>query len=288
MPTLNQLVEAVRAEVYSDTQTIDSSSYLTSGINATDTQISVADASRFSAGIIEIGSELILVDQVNRDTGVLTLHAAGRGIRGTTAASHAAGDPVTMSPAISRQRIEQAVEETLRATSLYGVASTDLTYSAGQVSYTLPAGTKSIIAVSWDPGYTLTPEWTPVRRWSHDRNNGALVLGDFITPGRTVRVAYRTDPVVPAFTADFSDTGLPDSCIDVIRFGAAWRVVSFLEPMSLLANAAEAKANDRNTSSTQRSRVAQYYYQMFSQRQSEELARLNEDNPIRVHFGGTV
>ena len=284
MPTLNQLVDGVLAEVYSGTQTIDTSSHLSGSINASATSIAVGDASRFSAGIIEIGSELILVSSVNRDANTLTVGA--RGIRGTTAAAHSAGDRVIMAPAIGRYQVEQAITETLRATSLFAVDTTTVTFSAAERVYLLPAGVDHILSVTWNPDIMLTAEWIPVRRWTHDKVQGSVVIGDPLLPGRDVRVVYATDPAVPAFTSDFSATGLPDSAIDVIRFGAAWRVVSFLEPMNLLGNAAEAKANDRSNAAGQRQRVAQYYYQMFATRQQEELARLQNKYPIRVHFGG--
>lgn len=289
MSTLNQLVDAVLAEVYSDTQTIDASSYLKVSIDADDLAFTVSDGSRFSAGIAEINSELMLIETVDRSSGSVTIAPGGRGVRGTTAASHALAARVTMSPAIARHRVEDAVLETLRASSgLFAVGSTDITYSAATRSYSLPVGVETILSVSWDPGFSLTPEWQPVRRWTHDRHNQALVIGDPVVPGRTVRVAYATSPTVPAMSAEFSTTGLPESCWDVIRFGAAWRVVSFLEPANLLGGAAEAKAMDRPSQGGTRMRVAQYYYQMYQARLNEEVASLQHRYPIRVHFGGTV
>jgi hypothetical protein len=289
MPTLNDLVDSVLAEVYSETATVDTSSYLTAGIDADDLAITVANGENFSRGVIEIGEELILVDSVNREAGILVVPPQGRGIRGTTPAAHSIGDQVTYSPSVSRSRAVRSVQEALRADSggLYGVAVEDLTFSAAQSSYTLPVACMQVLNVAWDPGTLLTTEWLPVRRWTHDKHHGQLVLGDSIVPGRTVRVTYTTEVVVPAMTEEFSATGLPDSCMDVIRFSAAWRIVSFLEPRSLLAQAAEADAMGKNVAAT-RVRVAQYMYQMYRQRLAEEISGLQTRYPIRAHFGGTI
>ena len=72
----------------------------------------------------------------------------------------------------------------------------------------------------------------------------------------------------------------------MIRFGAAWRLISFLEPMSLLRQSAEADAMDRQITPGSRLRVAQYLYQMYRQRLEEEVASLQCKYPIRSHYGG--
>ncbi len=73
-------------------------------------------------------------------------------------------------------------------------------------------------------------EWIPVRRWSWDSKADAtafgatsqtVTIGDYITPGRTVKVVYATDPVPFTTNADVftTQTGLPESCKDLDNDG---------------------------------------------------------------------
>jgi hypothetical protein len=112
-----------------------------------------------------------------------------------------------------------------------------------------------------------------------------LVIRDNVAPGCDIKVTYAADPTVPLQSEDFSLSGLPASCSDVIRLGAIWRIVSFLEPYGLLAKSAEMEAMDRQKTPGNRLRVSQYYYGLYQQRLAQEVASLQSDNPIRVSFG---
>lgn len=288
MTSINGLVDAVLSEVYGYTSTVDISTYLTVSVDSNDLGFVVADASGFSRGIIQIGEELILLDGADRSAGELACgNVSGRGIRGTTATSHEVGERITMSPSIPRYQAVEAVKQTIRAsTSLFAVGTTSFTYSAAVSGYSIPAEAKTILSASWKP---VGPEnsYREIRAMRHDKYNSQIVILEGIQPGRTVYVQYTKDPTIPtSLTSDFTTTGLPDSCEDVIRFGAAWRITSFLEPMSLLGQNVEADAMDRQMTPGSRIRVGQYLYQMYRARLDEETRNLQEIHPIRVRFGG--
>lgn len=285
MGTIRELVDAVVAEVYGYTQTIETNSYLTAPVSAADTEFLLADASNFSRGIVQVGDELVLVDLVDRGGNKLTCGTvSSRGLRGTTAASHAAGERVLMSPVVPRAQALSAVKEILRSSGgLFVVATHTFTASAAQRGYDLPAGVDDILSVSWQqpgPGQN----WTKVRRWAHDRHNGQLVLSGSVLPGRTVRAVYSAPPTIPGVDDDFTDTGLPESCLDVVKLGAAWKVTSHLEPFTLMPNTAEADAMGRGKSPGTRISVARYLYQLYQVRLQEEVTALQNAHPITVHW----
>lgn len=287
MSTMNQIVDAALAEVYGYTSTVDTTTYLVGSIDADDLSFVVGDASQFSRGIVQIDNELLLISSVNKSTNTLAISSAvGRGIRGTTAATHDNGAIVTMSPSIPRVQAINAVNQTVKSSNgLFAIGSTSFTFNAAVTGYSIPDDVETILSVAWLPTGPSN-EYQRVRRWTHDKFNGQIVLGDAIQPGRIIEITYSKAPTVPALTAEFSTSGLPESCEDVIRFGAAWRITSFLEPMSILGQSAEADAMDRQLTPGSRIRVAQYLYQIYRQRLEEEVSNLQSLFPIRTHFGG--
>lgn len=286
MVAMSNITDAALAEAYGYAQTVDTTTYLSAAINATDLVITVADAGRFSRGMVQVGDELLMVDEVDRTANTLTVGSvAGRGIRGTAADSHAIGDLVTMSPSIPRHQAVVAVEEAIRgADGLFRVAEVDIVAQSAQSAYTLPGEAKSILNAQWLPPGP-SDEWLALRRYRHDKYSGQIIVHDNPLPGRTIKVTYTADPLVPTQAQDFSVSGLPDSCSDVIRLGAIWRIVSFLEPYNLLAKSAEMEAMDRQKTPGNRLRVSQYYYGLYQQRLMQEIGSLQSDYPIRVTFG---
>lgn len=282
------IIDQVLAEVYGYSSTVDASSYLTSAVGPTDLVFYVSDASGFSRGLVEIGTELIMVDLVDRATGTLTCgHLSGRGVRGTDAASHSVGDRVVMSPTIPRIQAVNAVNQTISASAgLFAVDSQSYVYAYGQSGYALPATADTVLDVAWLPPSGVDTAWVRVRRWDHDKYNEQIIVGDTLMPGADFKVTYSVSPTIPLTSDLFSATGLPDSCIDVIRFGASWRLVSFLEPASLMAQSAEADAMKQVNPSGARLRVSQYFYSMYQQRLREEVSSLQGKYPVRTHFGG--
>jgi len=286
MPTMNQIVDTVLAEIQGSA-TVDPSTYLTAGVTASATSFLVADATNFSRGIIGINNELIFIDSVDKATNTLTCgNVSGRGIRGTDAATHALGDRVVMNPSIPRSRAVDAVEETLTSsTGLFAVTTTSFVRLASVYGYSMPAAAETVLDVSWMPSGDSN-DYLSVRRWNYDRYAGQIVLYDLIEPGTTVTVTYTFSPTMPSdLSSDFSETGLPNSCVDVIRFGAAWRLSSFIEPGNLLAKRAEANAVGDQRSMTPRLRVSEYLYGMYRTRLLEEVTNLQRLYPIKVHFG---
>ena len=177
------------------------------------------------------------------------------------------------------------MEEAIRgASGLFRVTSMTVPAVATQTAYPVPAEAKHILNAQWYPPGP-SDEWLSLRRYRHDKYAQQILIHDGVSHGSDIRVTYAADPLVPTQSQDFSLTGLPDSCADVIRLGAIWRIVSFLEPYNLLAKSAEMEAMDRQKTPGTRMRVSQYYYGLYQQRLMQEVQSLQSAYPIRVSFG---
>ena len=284
---MSQIVDSVIGEVYGYSQTVDTSTYSVGSLTSTGLNFALASGKNFSRGLIQIGDELVIPDSVDRETGAVTLGSVqSRGVRGTVPEAHPSGTLVTMAPTIPRSAAKRAINETIQSSGgLWATSEIEFKYNYPVVAYPIPDDADDILGVYWFPTGP-TRQWLPVRRWTHDKYNKLIVLGDAIQPGRMMRVTYTHTPTVPDDDGTFEDTGLPASCVDVIRFGAAWRVVSMLESFNLMAQSAEADAMDRQNTPGSMIRVGQYFYQLYQQRLREELGSLQARHPVRVKYEG--
>lgn len=282
--TLGQLTTAITQELNGYAQALDEVSYLTTGINASVTTIAVGDASGFSRGLVEIDDELIYVTSVDRSANTLTVAPFGRGFRGSVAATHAANAMVTYNPLYPRAAVQRAINETIDSCypTLFTVTATSFLYIAGQYSYAIPAGATAILGLTWHNNYTN--EDIPIRRWKFDPYLSTVSIYDLPNPGATVNVSYRGKPPRLVNTTDVFDTttGLPVSCEDVIRFGAAWRMLPYLEANNSSIITAETSLSRQGaTNASQLSRLLQ---QQYGLRLQEEGMKLSQQYPIRAHY----
>ncbi len=189
--------------------------------------------------IIEIGTELMYVFSVNATTNDATVQ---RGFRGTTAASHSAGDLVTINPKFPAQLVLNAINDELADLSspqngLYQMKTVEFTYNVAQDGYNLTGVTDDILSVyqvtyadiGSEASEPVIPTWT-LRR---DRNTAsfasgyALILHDDANSGQTVRVQYKTGFTALAATSTaLSTVGLHSSAYDLPTIGAALRLMS--------------------------------------------------------------
>jgi len=293
--TFNAMVEEVLINLEGFTLRQDRTTYLTAGIDSDDLSIALASGDNIGKGIIEVDDELIHIDSVDRSDRSAVISPFGRGYRGTTAASHSTNAKVTFSPSFPKVSVKRAINDTIKAVypNIYGVASTTFTANAAQSTYALPAAAETVVAVSWD---SIGPsgEWIPIRRWRHDPNanttdyaNGnSISLYDGIVPGRTVQVVYTKEPTELSSGADVftSVTGLPASCRDVIVYGAAYRMVSFIDPGRLNFTSPEADQNDQTRQFGSGTNTARYLLALYQQRLQEESEKQNGKYPVRVHY----
>ena len=295
MTTFNDMIEEVLINLEGFTLRQDRTTYLTSAIDNNDLTLALASGDNIGKGIIEIEDELLHIDSVDRSDRSAVVSPFGRGYRGTTAAAHALNTKVTFSPSFPRLSVKRAINDTIRAVypNIFGVASTTFTYNAAQTTYSLPANAETVLAVSWD---TVGPsgEWVPVRRWRQDptaataeyATNNTISIYDAPIPGRTIQVIYTKEPTVLSSGSDVftTVTGLSESVRDVIVYGAAYRMVSFLDPGRLTFTSPEADQNDTTRQFGAGTNTARYLLALYQQRLQEESQKLNGKYPVRVHY----
>ena len=297
MATFGSMTDEVVRKLAGFTLRQDRQTHLTSAANATATTISVASAQNISTGIIQIDDELIYVDSYDRSSGTLNIPPYGRGYNGTSAATHQNGARVIISPTFPSVDVKDAINETLLATfpDLYTTGVHTFTFSPARSTYPLPNEVESVLGVSYE---TTGPskEWLPIRGWRVDpmanvdtfnsRNSISLYSG--VEPGRTVQVFYSSAPTVMDTDEDEFETvtGLPVSCKDVIVLGATARLASYIDPGRLTFGSAE---SDQQSQIAGRAygagtNASKYLLALYDKRLAEEARKMNDRNPIRIHF----
>lgn len=295
MTTFAQTIDEVLSHLRGYVRDQELSTHLTSGMNSTSTTMVVNDATVLSRGRAEIGSELVWVDSVDRATNTATLAPYGRGMDGSTAASHSTNDRVIYQPLFPRYNVAKAVNDTLRSVNgtLFGVASTSFAANAAYTTYALPANVEDVYEVTWQI-VGPTREWIPVRRWKLNKNPNTttwptgktLDIFEDITPGRTINVSYRKDVGTMSSEADVytTATGLPERTRDCIVLGATYRLLSSVDMGLIATRAIEANTMDSKVTPGAGQAAARFMFQLFQARLAEERAELLRQYPSQIHY----
>jgi hypothetical protein len=302
--TLSQMMDEVLINLSGYTFQQDRATHLTSAVTTTTSSsaaplvLSLGSTDSVGKGVIEIDEELMWIDSYDRVGNTATVSPYGRGYLGTTAATHTLDTKVTISPTFPKSAIKRAINDTIRSlgASIFAVKSTTFTFSAAVNTYAFNnLNIKNILTLSWsDIG--PSKEWIPIRRWDFDSIANSTAFGagaqtvtlgsDSPMPGRTVKVVYATDPEV--FTTNSQDyatqTGLPESTRDVVILGAAYRLLSFLDPARAAQVSPQADETDSKRPYGASQTATKQLYALFTQRLNEETKAQQQNYPPRVHF----
>jgi hypothetical protein len=302
--TLSNLIDEVLINLAGYTYQQERTTYLKTAVSTTTssstspTVLSLGSTESVGKGIVEIDEELMWIDTFDRVANTATVSPYGRGYLGTTAATHALDSKVTISPVFPRNSVKKAINDTIRSTgsSMFAVKSMTFTYEAPVTTYNIYDGytIQNVLSIMWQ-SVGPSEEWIPVRRWSwdskadttaFDSNAQTITIGDYITPGRTVKVIYATD--AEAFTSNSQDfatqTGLPESCKDVIVLGAAYRLLTYLDPARAAQVSPQADETDSKRPFGASNTATKQLYALYTQRLKEETSRQQNQYPIRVHY----
>jgi len=301
--TLTDLINEVSINLAGYTYQQDRATHLTSAVvtltssSTSPTVLYLGSTDNLGKGIVEVDEELMWVDSFDRIANTATVSPYGRGYLGTTAATHTVDSKVTISPTFPRYVVKKAINDTINAvgSSIFAVNVTTFTFNAAQTTYDFDGlNIQNILSIMWQSvGPSL--EWIPVRRWSWDSKADAtafgatsqtVTIGDYITPGRTVKVVYATDP--EPFTTNAQDfatqTGLPESCKDVIVLGASYRLLTYLDPARAAQVSPQADETDSKRPFGASQTATKQLYALYTQRLNEETQRQQSFYPIRVHY----
>ena len=306
MTTLLDMIDEVSINLSGYTLQQDRATHITANVAATASTIaapitlSLASTDSVGKGIVEIDEELFWVDNYDRVGNTATIAPYGRAYLGTTLAAHTAGTKVTIAPTFPRFVIKRAINDTISAigSSIFAANKTTITSNLATSAYRLPAtGTtlniRSILAVAYE-AIGPSKEWIPIRNYRFDGNANStaftseqtISIYDMITSGRTIQVVYSTDPTPFTTNADVftTQTGLPESCKDLIVLGATYRLLSNLDPAraSMVSPQADETDSKRPYGSSQS--LTKQVYALFNQRLNEEIKNQQDKYPIRVHY----
>ena len=307
MPTLSSMIDEVLINLAGYTYQQDRATYITQDVAATASTIAspiilqLASTDNIGKGAIEINEELFWLDSFDRVSNTATVPPYGRGYLGTDIAAHTAGTKVTITPTFPRYVIKKAINDTIAAfgATIFAVKTTSFVFNAAQTTYPFNnLNIHNILTIMWqDIG--PSEEWFPVRRWSWDSlasttafGAGAqtVTIGDFVQPGRTVKVVYATDP--EPFTSNSQDfatqTGLPNSARDVAILGASYRLLTYLDPARASQVSPQADETDSKRPFGASQSATKQLYALYVQRLNEETARQQAQYPIRVHYSRQV
>ena len=266
--------------------------------------LSLGSTDSVGKGILEIDEELLWVDSFDRVANTATVSPYGRGYLGTTAATHSADSKVTISPTFPRFSVKRAINDTIRSlgASIFAVKNTSFTFNAAQSTYAFNnLDIKNILTVSWED-IGPSKEWRPIRKWDFDStadatafgaNAQTVTLGEAPISGRTVRVVYATDPTAfselatPTLTGNqvyTTTSGLPASTRDVVILGAAYRLLTFLDPARASQVSPQADETDSKRPYGASQSATKQLYALYTQRLNEETQSQQQNYPPRVHF----
>jgi hypothetical protein len=295
--TFNDLVDRVKQQLLGYTRDQASITYLTEPMLSTDLtfQVDTDTVTNLSRGLVEIDDELLLIKKYDRATGTVTVMANlnGRGVEGTTPASHADDSIVTDDPMYPKARIKEAINDTIAATfpDLWVFGEYEFPNIAARYEYPIPVEVEDVYKVTVN---TIGPSavWFPLSSWRFNPSASTTagqvkpsptptgktiqIMRDFIVPGRNIRVEYIKRPsTLSAGTDDFATTtGYPDRYIDLITYGACWRLLPAYESARLQQSAIEATERAPLVPTGAGSNASKYYMALYQQRLAEERTRL--------------
>ena len=305
--TLSNIMDEIQINLAGYTYQQDRATHLSSAVSTltssstSPTVLYLGSTENLGKGVVEIDEELLWVDSFDRIANTATVSPYGRGYLGTTAATHTADTKVTISPTFPRHVVKRAVNDTIRAmgASIFAVSDTSFTYNAAVTTYAFAnLNIDNILTIMWQE-VGPSKEWIPVRRWSWDSfaeptafgytssdEVQTVTIGDYITPGRTVKIVYATEPV--AFTTNAqvftTQTGLPESCKDVVVLGASYRLLTYLDPARAAQVSPQADETDSKRPFGSSQNSSRQLLALYTQRLQEETQRQQTQYPIRIHY----
>lgn len=285
--TLEEIINDIKMSLAGWVTMDDQVTYLSSAISTvTATSVSVNDGTRCSAGVIEIGDELMYM--LSRSSNTLTIAPWGRGFGNTDPNIWPTNTQVTSNPKFPRARVKDVVNDVIRSVYAYvfDVGQFEFTYVAARQSYDLPGDVDKILSVTWDtPGPTLIQQ--PVRKWRQDNHMTGIKLEILqpVWPGRTVRILYSKRP------GTFTDTkqtlriiGLPEEVRELLVLGACARLLGYNESPRLNTNSVDAQMRNIAVPAGSHTSASRYFWQLYERRRDEERDQLLRRYPPIINY----
>jgi hypothetical protein len=295
MTTFNNLIDDVQLDLSGFTYRQDRVTYLTTPATSSDLTLKVASTDNIGKGIIEVDDEMMWVDAYDRNSNTITIAPFGRGYNGTTAVAHSVNTKVTITPTYPRYAVKRAINDTIGAVypKVFATGSTAVSFLASRTTYPLPADAVQILSMAWQ-SVGPTKEWLPIRQWRWDPlaystsfpTGKSVSIYDNVLPGRLMNIIYAHIPTgMTNADDDFeTTTGLPSSMKDVVVYGAAWRLSSYIDPARISISAPQADELDVKRPYGTGVNVTKNLQALYLQRLEEESLKQKLQYPTRVHY----
>lgn len=244
------------------------------------------DGTGVSAGLVEIGEELVYAKSANRTNG--TISDLIRGWRGTAAVAHNIGETVRFDPVFPRVDVEQAINDAIVGVfpRLFGVAVAPITAINGTERYKLPTGCDRIVAVYAKRLTATTMATRPLKWWWHDQTMNEIAVPAYLG-GYEIRVDYTFSPKRLTDNAQaFSASGLPDWAEEVVVLGALQRLLVGPEMSGLLGrNLEQTMLGQAGLQPPRTGSVTQLVTGLYEQRLAQAEQRLWAQYPPHIVRG---
>lgn len=294
---LGRMIDEVKGLLQSWSSDEEQSTTLKTTIGSGDVSLTVTQprgtATGISPGIVEIETELLYCDTVSAD-GTVTVVPWGRGYLHTTPAVHLAGARVVSQPTFPRQKVIDAINQTLARVypRVYAVKAFETVATQPVITYDVPDNCQRVLSAKWlrtgarqywqDVEMVRQPQ---AGGGTHAGDTGVTVdIGDRMTPGQPLLITYAAKPgFLVNETDDFETvTGLDISIEDVVTTGAAVAMLAALEMSRLQTSSVEQQNRSALVAPSAALTSSRFLDQRFITRLGEERKALQELYPPRI------
>jgi hypothetical protein len=290
--TFSSLIDEVIVSLQGFGGNVDQMSTLTTGCTSNGLSLSVDSTQTIGRGIIEIDQELMYA--LSQSGGTLTIAPWGRGWKGTTASTHATNAAIYIAPTYPRSVVAREINNTIRAVypQLFDVKSTDITMNSRDWQYELPVDCDRVLYVDWK--YSIVTSWQPLHGWEEVQaanttdfptSGNFLAVSEPLMADSTLHVTYMAQPTLLANDTDpfAATTGLPASSRDVIVYGAASRLLPWVDASHISQESVPSDAQDQQRPPGTATQLAKQMLQMYLMRLTQERQALLQRYPIKAH-----
>lgn len=252
----------------------------------------VNDTSVISRGLVEIGSELILVEDINKNNQTFSCPPFGRGMEGSDPQAHKYGAQVVVQPLFPRASVANALNQTITGlgSQLWGVDTFRFNASPTRVSYELPEETERVLSVTWMLRRSPTKDVEYARDWTFDQqanwpSGKGLLLYEWPLPGDPITVTIGVPPRTLTEADDFSESLLPETAFDVVMMGAASRLILTAGTYLTATRAVGSMTTLGNPQDPLTPiQLSRSFYSMYQERLAQEVSRLQNRYANRSHY----
>jgi hypothetical protein len=299
MRNFGEMTDEVLAHLRSFVRDQEMSTHLTAPVSFGDLVLPVDNATVLTRGRVQIGDELIWVDGVDRNVGTGIVPPYGRGMDGTSAASHLVGTRVIVQPLYPRKTVKDVMNQVIASIGqkLYGVEVLTLPPQVVSFAYELPAHTREVLSVrvADRDAVRVGTDISLLRTWTFDKHapvrvsstGKALYIMDTVGPRDDVTVTISRDPQRLMFDVQmFTESFLPQSAWDIVVLLAASRLMATADSYNIVGRSVEANALDSKVQPGAAVAQSKYLFQLGTARLEEERLRLLNSTVSRAHYSG--